>query len=70
MGGLVVGFGAQWGGVEFIFLWVSHMDLRVTHGGLCGGGFVCFYGLRIFNASAQVSWTVFLWCLEVFGVFL
>ena len=29
MGGLVVGFGAQWGGVEFIFLWVSLLDLRV-----------------------------------------
>ena len=27
---------------------------------------MCFYGLRIFNASAKVSWTVWLWCLECF----
>ena len=29
MGGFVVGFDAQWGGDEFVFLWVSLLDLRV-----------------------------------------
>ena len=29
MGGFVVGFGARWSGDEFVFLWVSLLDLRV-----------------------------------------